>query len=143
MFEGLRESGEADDSRWRAILRMRELLKEYSMSEARVAMGGISWLIKSQDEATLSGSKTAQLQMPSKEESEHMQKWMMDDGNGTHTEIVSCDRRIWQDTPLADMVALCAREYSDPISNWIYEKALGWYHQRIRYRFAKVRECHR
>jgi len=76
--------------------------------------------------------------MPSKEELEHMQKWMMDDGNGMRTEIVSCDRGIRKQTPLTDMVALCAREYSDPISNWVYEKALGWYHKKIGYRFAKV-----
>lgn len=78
--------------------------------------------------------------MPSKEELEHMQKWMMDDGNGVHTELASCDRGIWKHTPLTDMVALCAQEYSDPISNWVYENALGWYHKKIGYRFAKVRQ---
>lgn len=64
---------------------------------------------------------------------------MEDDGNGRHTALTSADYGIWDSTPANDMVALCAREYPDPISTWITEKAVAWYHEKVGKRFTKAR----
>lgn len=63
---------------------------------------------------------------------------MSDTDDEKHLGLASADANIWDTTPLEDMVAVCAREHADPISSWLFEKALGWYNDKGGYRFAKV-----
>lgn len=94
----------------------------------------------SPDEALVAGSHVAQLEVPSEADVQYMREWMDDDGNGRHTALTSADHRIWDTTPINDMVAICAREYPDLISTWITEKAVAWYHRKFGKRFTKVRD---
>lgn len=87
----------------------------------------------------MSSSHIAQLEVPSEADIQYMREWMDDDGNGRHTALTSADHKIWDSTPINDLVALCAREYPDPISTWFTEKAVAWYHRKVGKRFTKAR----
>lgn len=63
---------------------------------------------------------------------------MINDGNGEYVFLLGDDNEVWQKTPLRDLVALYAREYEDPISNWITETALSWYHTVLGRHIHKV-----
>ncbi|KAK5090679.1 hypothetical protein LTR05_000854 [Lithohypha guttulata] len=118
LSEGWTDAGAFSGLQWQMILRMREVLKEY-------------------DAALLADSQLSTLACPSPADVQFRRSYMSDTDDEKHLGLASADANIWDTTPLEDMVAVCAREHADPISSWLFEKALGWYNDKGGYRFAK------
>lgn len=91
------------------------------------------------DEALIAQKTIRSMPRPQRNSLAFLQQWMVDGGNGECVVLLGKDGNLWHDTPVRDLVALHAREYEDPISTWITEKGLFWYHKILGHRLQKVR----
>ncbi|KAF6234304.1 hypothetical protein HO173_007498 [Letharia columbiana] len=104
-------SDERAGQQWRTMLRIREKLKEYN-------------------EALLHQTALAGLQKPNPRDLSFLQQWMESVSMG-NVRLVGQDSDVWSKPDKSDLIALQARHADDPLTAWVTNTGVHWWHQVV------------
>ena len=125
LAQGTTENG-INTQQWDLILKIRQLLKEYSLYFVGLMSFPADKVI---DEAVIQNGQILRLDSPQSADLRTLVMWMNNNGNDQYTNLDSADYDLWSVTEIHELVSLRAREHADPISSWLWGSALDRYHK--------------
>jgi hypothetical protein len=67
---------------------------------------------------------------PSSTDIVFLQEWLCRAGQG-NCALIGRDSQLWQTTPASELIPLQVRNAEDPLSSWMIERFITWYHHRF------------
>jgi hypothetical protein len=114
---------------WRLMLRIREVLKEYSTFHESSQEFAPNWL---SDTALVRQNQVCRLPKPHKYDLNHLCEWKRRPVMG-HVRLIGPDKDIWETQPWPELVALDAERFPEPLTGWLQRNARHFHRYVGRY----------